>query len=132
MTGPEASSKRRYDMRDYTGKNFADRLQNSKKAKQLLLQKASEAPKHDDPAALEKAAARQTLDIAREAARAQRAAEKAAAAREKAEREAKEASEKAEHQQRMAQATAEQKAALSSEQKAARDARYAARKSRKK
>ena len=117
-------------MRDYKGTNLSDRLKNSKQAKQLLLQKASEAPKPDDPTLAAQRAAAQAKAMAREAERLQRIEAKAAAAREKAEQKAAAVAALAEEEKRLAQQTAEQQAAKAAEQKAARDARYAARKKR--
>ena len=95
---PKTSTNRWQDMRDYKGTNLSDRLKNSKQAKQLLLQKASEAPKPDDPTLAAQRAAAQAKAIAREAERLQRIEAKAAAAREKAEQKAAAAAKLAEQE----------------------------------
>lgn len=123
-------------MREFKDKSLAERLQTAAQAKQEQLRKLRAAlPRPDDPAVIERRAAQKALAEAREA----RIAAKALAERERAEREAAERTEQADRAAAAAREareiasrpivlTEEQKAA----QKAARDARYAARKSRKK
>lgn len=129
-------------MREFKGNTLDTRLQNAKAAKQALLEKAKQAPKIDDPAVVERRASQLAHAIKRKAERAEREAIKAATARERAEREASEASANRElaarlaaEQAELAERTAREDAArletLAAEQKAARDARYAARKQRK-
>jgi len=140
---------KRSTMRDFKGKNLTDRLQDANRARQALLQKAKEAPKPDDPAVVERRAALQAMAAARQAESQKRVEAKAAKARAKAELEAAELAAQAEviakaareAAERAAAEEAEKRAALDralkealaveAEKKAARDARYAARKARK-
>jgi hypothetical protein len=115
------------------GLTFADRLETAAKAKQALLEKARQKDPSNDP----EFAARQAARLREERETEKRNARLAEQAKVKAEREAEAARKAAE-----AQAEADRirsgkrpvsKPALSeSEQKALRDARYAARKARKK
>ena len=120
------------------GLTFADRLETAAKAKQALLEKARQKDPSNDPAFAARQAAR--VEVARlreERETEKRNARLAEQAKVKAEREAEAARKAAE-----AQAEADRirsgkrpvsKPALSeAEQKALRDARYAARKARKK
>ncbi len=92
--------------------NFGDRLKAAAKAKQALLEKARAKAPANDPKFAERQAARREVSIAREARVSERKAAKLAAKiREAAEQEAREI-------------------VLEAERKAARDARYAARKAR--
>lgn len=115
-------------MSSFKNPGFADRLGAAANAKKALLEKFREQPGADDPAVAERQAARQAAAIAREARAAERKAareaQKAAEIAEQAAREANEAREAAER--------AEREVALEAERKAARDARYAARKARSK
>jgi len=86
--------------------DFNERMSTAAKARQALLEKFRARPKPDDPAVVERQAARLATRLARDA----RAAERKAA------REAEQAA---------------REAALEAERKAARDARYAARKARR-
>ena len=100
--------------------DFNERLGTAAKARQALLEKFRARPKPDDPAAVERQAARLAVSHAREARKAERkAAREAEAARLQAET------------ARQAAEEAAREAALEAERKAARDARYAARKARK-
>ena len=67
-------------MRDFKGKSLTDRLQNSNKAKQALIQKMREAPKPDAPEVMAQRAAKAALLAANKVERERRHAEKAAAA----------------------------------------------------
>lgn len=116
---------------------FGDRLQAAAKAKQALLERAK--AKANDPALAEKRAAHAALAAEREKREAQRSAEKRAAEeRAAAERAAAEAARheaerlEAERRETEERAEADRLVALAAEQKAARDARYAARKARQK
>ena len=120
------------------GLTFADRLETAAKAKQALLEKARQKDPSNDPEFAARQAARIEAAKLREERETERRNAKAAEqAKVKAEREAEAARKAAE-----AEAEAERirsgkrpvsKPALSSEeQKALRDARYAARKARKK
>ncbi|MBA3517683.1 MAG: hypothetical protein H0T75_08600 [Rhizobiales bacterium] len=111
--------------------DFGDRKNAAANAKKALLEKFRAKPGPDDPAVQERQAQRQAVSEAREARAAERKAAKVAA--EAAEKSAREAAVKAEGE-RLAAEEAENEAEaarLKAEQKAARDARYAARKARK-
>lgn len=111
--------------------NFSDRLSTAAKARQAMLEKFRAQPKPDDPAVKERLAAQVATAQAREARVAERKAQK------EAERLAHEAEVKRLEAERIAaekearRVEGEQALALLAEQKAARDARYAARKARK-
>jgi hypothetical protein len=111
----------------HTRTNFDDRISAAAAAKQALLERFRAKPAAGDPEWLEQQAALKAVADAREARAAERkAAKDAEAARVAAELAARRAQEQA--------AAAEAKvraAALESERKAARDAKYAARKARK-
>ena len=110
-------------MTAYKDKDFGERLSAAAAARKATLERFRAKPGPDDPAVAERRAARQALVVAREARVAEReAARKAEAAREAA-REAEAARQAAEQTDR--------DAALEAERKAARDARYAARKARR-
>lgn len=118
-------------MSGYTNKNFSERLSTAAHAKKAMLDKFRARPAADDPAVVERRAARQAINDARQARIAEReAARLAQEACEAAERDARD---RAEHERRVREATeaAEREAALEAERKTARDARYAARKARK-
>ena len=118
--------------------SFADRLNVAAQARRKQLEKAKAAAPTNDPEFAKRQEARREAAAAREARAAERraakAAEKTRKAEEKAAREAERlAAEKAE-QERLESEEAEsiaQAAALAVDQKAARDARYAARKARR-
>lgn len=116
---------------------FADRLNAAAKAKQALLERARQ--KASDPALAERRAAHEAAAAEREARLAKRQAEKKAAAeRAAAERAIAEAAKReadrleAERLEAERMAEGDRLVALAAEQKAARDARYAARKARTK
>jgi hypothetical protein len=113
-------------MRDFSDKNFGDRLQTAAKAKQAMMQRAAK-PAADDPVVLQRKAERQALVAAREA----RIEEKARAEAERAAREAAELIELAAANKLAAREEADRQVAIQAEQKAIRDAKYAARKKRK-
>lgn len=113
-------------MRDFRDKNFGDRLRTAAQAKQAMLLKAAK-PSADDPAEIERRAARLAVATARE----ERIAAKARAAAELAEQKALELVEQAAREKREAREIADREVALAAEQKAIRDAKYAARKKRK-
>jgi hypothetical protein len=111
---------------------LSDRLGAAAAAKNAMLERFRS--KQADPAVLERQAALKAISDARDARQAERkaareaeaarlAAERAAAAAEQAAREAEE--------RRLANEAAGRTAALEAQQKAARDARYAARKARR-
>jgi hypothetical protein len=131
--------KRDSNMRRNVLPNLQDRQTASAEAKKALLEKFRASPGPDDPAVMQRRAAREAMLAERAARVAQREAAKraheaelaeqaarAAAAAEQAEREA------AELAARLAAEEAEREAALLAEQKAARDERYKARKLAKK
>ncbi|HEY0184908.1 MAG TPA: DUF6481 family protein [Rhodopila sp.] len=108
--------------------NFDDRLSAAAAAKQALLERFRSRPAVGDPAWIEQQAALKAISDAREARAAERKAAKEAEA-------ARAAAEQAERKKAEQAAAAEAKAralALEAERKAIRDARYAARKARKK
>ena len=118
----------------FKGNKFTDRQSASAEAKRSVLAKFQARPPADDPAVLARAAERQAIAEAREARMAERRREREIeAARREAERLAAEAAEaerrKAEEARLAEEARAE--ALLKLQQKAARDARYAARKARR-
>ena len=119
--------------------NLQERQNASAEAKKAMLEKFRASPGPDDPAVVERRAAREAMLAERTARAAQREAAKraheaelaeqtarAAALAEKAEREA------AEMAARAAAEQAEREAAALAEQKAARDERYKTRKAAKK
>jgi len=111
--------------------DFNERMSTAAKARQALLEKFRARPKPDDPAVVERQAARLATRLARDARAAER---KAAREAEAARLQAEAARQAAEEAARKAAAEAEQavrEAALEAERKAARDARYAARKARR-
>jgi hypothetical protein len=119
-------------------KDFSDRLSAAKNAKQAMTAKFLQRPGSDDPAVVEKRQAREAVSAARAVRTAERDAHAAAAAAEAAAQEerataqaAASAAEAAAQQEREAAENEANKAQLELEQKAARDARYAARKARK-
>jgi hypothetical protein len=119
-------------------KDFSDRLSAAKNARQAMTAKFLQRPGSDDPAVVERRQAREAVSAARAARMAEREAHAAAAAAEKAAQQerasaeaAAAAAEEAARQEREAAENEANKVRLEAEQKAARDARYAARKSRK-
>jgi hypothetical protein len=115
-------------MKAYKGDSVSERLARAAAAKQAALKQFQSRPSADDPAVLARAEARRELIKAREERAAQRRAEQLA-------REAEAAAAEAERLaalQREAEAEAERQRELELERKVARDARYAARKARKK
>ena len=115
-------------MRDFKDKSLTNRLQNSRLARQALIQKMREAPKPDDPEVMTRRAAKSALMAANRAKRERRHAEKDTAARLEIEREAAAEADKLAEAERQKREEAEKIVVLLAEQKAARDARYAARK----
>jgi Family of unknown function (DUF6481) len=117
-------------MKGYKEKSFTDRLNSAAKARDESLRFYRAQPGADDPGVIARKAARQALETARNARIAERNAAKLAAqalvaaeaARLKTEREAQAVVDAVQR--------AERDAALAVAQKAARDARYAARKAR--
>jgi hypothetical protein len=111
----------------HTRTNFDDRIGAAAAAKKALLERFLAKPKADDPAMLEQQAALKAIADARDVRNAERkAAKEAEAARIAAEQAARVTAE-----QEAAAAAKAAALALELERKAARDARYAARKARK-
>jgi hypothetical protein len=117
--------------------DFNERLSTAAKAKQATLEKFRARARADDPAVLERQAARLATSQARDARKAARVAEitrsEEEAIRHAAEEAARKATVAAEEAARKAAAEAEKAAlevTLEAERKTARDARYAARKAR--
>jgi uncharacterized protein DUF6481 len=103
--------------------SFSDRLNAAAAAKKAALERFHARPGPDDPAVREQQAARKAISEAREVRMAERkAAREAETARQAAEQAARETEE---------QRLAAEAVALEAERKAARDARYAARKARR-
>ncbi len=112
-------------------KGFGDRLSAARDAKQAMAAKFRQRSGLDDPAVAERRAARAAVSAARDARIVDREAQRVAeSARLAAERETL-AAEQAEQEKRAAIEKIENEARLEAERKAARDARYAARKARK-
>lgn len=111
--------------------DFAERRDAAAAAKKLLIQKMQQAPKHDDPAQVEKRAAKAELKEANALQRSERNRLKLEAdAKKQAEDEALAAA-AAEAEKAQLAAAAERAAEQKEREKAKRDRRYAARKSRK-
>ena len=114
--------------------NYQDRQTASAKAKSALLERFRARPAPDSPEVLEQQAARAAIAAARNARIAERqAAREAAAVRLAAEQAALAAAEKIRAAEQVAQDAAHSERALelAAQQKAARDARYAARNARR-
>jgi hypothetical protein len=107
--------------------NFDDRIGAAAAAKKAVLERFLARPKADDPAVLEQQAALKAVADARDARNAERKALKEA----EAARVAAELAAQRTEQQRLAEEAKARAVALELERKAARDARYAARKARK-
>jgi hypothetical protein len=107
--------------------NFDDRISAAAAAKQALLERFRARPRPDDPAEIERQAGLKAIADARDARVAERKAAKEAEAARLA---AEEAARRAAEQEAAKQAKAQERA-LEAQRKAARDARYAARKARK-
>jgi hypothetical protein len=116
-------------------KPFSDRLSAAAAAKKAMLERFKARPAMDDPEVVARREAQAALSAERETRLAERkAAREAAEARELAERierETRDREEKAIREQREAVERFQQAEALAAQQKAARDARYAARKAKK-
>ncbi|WP_240476702.1 DUF6481 family protein [Geminicoccus roseus] len=114
--------------------NFSDRANSSAEAKKALLERFRAKATANDPAAAERQAERVAIARAREARKAERdAAKRELQAQQEAEKARREAEIEAEKAAAAAEAELEAQRAveLAAAQKAARDARYAARKARK-
>ena len=126
-------------MRGFKEKSFNDRLQEQAKAKAALLERARSKAPQNDPEFEKRQAERLRIAQERETRVAARAAEKVEQLRLEAERKASEETAKleavkleAEAHERAKREESDKLVRLLEEQKAARDARYAARKTRQK
>lgn len=108
--------------------SFADRQKAAQEARKSILNKFRAAPGPDDPAVLQRRAEREAQAAERAKAKLVRDAAKA----EQQAREAEAAAEAAAQLAREKEEAIAREAALEAERKAARDARYAARKKKKK
>jgi len=115
-------------MKAYKEKNLTERMQTSAQAKQALLEKFKARPGPDDPAVKARQAERQAISAAREKRAREREAQRLRDEQELAARKEREEAEKAAAKERELQEFIE----LEAQQKALRDAKYAARKKRKK
>ncbi|MFT7574957.1 MAG: hypothetical protein ACI9XZ_001328 [Alphaproteobacteria bacterium] len=118
-------------MRNLKGNSLNDRLENKNLAKQALLERLKKMPKPDDPEVIARKAERAAAAERRRVAKVEREAAKVQEERERLEREAEERRAQAELEARQVREEADRQVELLAEQKAARDARYAARKKRK-
>ena len=120
-------------MSGFKEKSFSERLGAAAAARKAQLEKFRAKPGPDDPATVERQAARRAATIARDARAAERKTAKAQVAAKEAERHAAEQAERAMREADALRVAADQAArdvTMLAEQKAARDARYAARKAR--
>jgi hypothetical protein len=124
---PNEESDKASFMSGFKEPSFADRQKAAIDAKKNILAKFKAQPGPDDPAVKARAAEREAAASARAEAKAVREVEKA----EQKAREAEEAAAAALQLAREEEEATLAKAALEAQQKAARDARYAARKKRK-
>jgi hypothetical protein len=108
--------------------NFADRQKAAQEARQNILNKFRAKPGPDDPAVMKRQAEREALAAERANARLARETAKA----EQKAREAEAAAQAAAQFAREKEEAAARELALEAERKAARDARYAARKKKRK
>jgi hypothetical protein len=110
----------------FKGSKYEDRRDAAAEAKKALIERFKARPPADDPAVLARAAERKAIQEAREI----RAAERARLKAEDDARRALEAAAAEEAEKRAAELAARDEA-IRAERKAARDAKYAARKARK-
>ena len=114
-------------MARFNDDDFAQRRDAADKAKKAMLERFRAKPGENDPATIEKKAARVAVSDAREARKQLR--EEAAKKRE--EEAAQQARDQVEQDAAASRAEADRKVTLLASQKTARDARYAARKARR-
>jgi Family of unknown function (DUF6481) len=114
----------------YRDKGFSERLNTAADARRATLERFRAKPGPDDPAVIERRAARQAISAAREARVAARQAALEAEAARQAAREV-EAAREAEAARQAAEQADHDGALEAADRKAARDARYAARKARR-
>lgn len=118
-------------MKGFKDQSFAERRKAAAVAKQSTLDRFRARPGIDDPAVVARRADRQAIAAAREARAKEREAARIVEAAEEAARARDEEENRKKREEQEATEQRERQAALESEQKAARDARYAARKARK-
>ena len=128
--GPHGGGDRRTGMKGFKEKTFADRLQEAAEARKTALERFKSRPAADDPEVIRRREERLRIAKAREEREAVRKAQKEAEAAARAEREAAERVEREARERREAIEKVIRDAAAAAERKAARDARYAARKAR--
>ena len=119
-------------MKGFKEKSFSERRSMAASAKKAAAQKYIEQTSPDNPELRQRLEERKKIAEAREARRAAKIAEQERIAAEEAARKAAEEAERRAREEREAAEHAELEAMLEAERKAARDARYAARKARKK
>jgi len=126
-------------MRGFKEKGFNDRLADQQKARQALLERAKKADPRNDPDFAKRQEERKRLADERDAREAAKAEARAAAVRAEQERKIAEEAARieaeriaAEEAEKAKRAEADKLVQLLADQKAARDARYAARKERTK
>ena len=119
-------------MKGFKEKTFADRLQEAASARKAALERFKARPALDDPEVVKRKEERMAVAAAREAREAVRKAAKEAEATVRAEQEAVERAEREARERREAIEKLIRDSADATERKAARDARYAARKARQK
>jgi hypothetical protein len=112
-------------------KDFGERLQDSQSARQSMMAKFRQRPGLDDPAVSERRLARAAVSAAREGRLAERETKRLAEEAELATVREAHAADQAAQERRAAVEKEANDAKLETERKAARDARYAARKARK-
>jgi len=118
----------------FKGDNFKDRATTAAEARKKLAERFKAMPKPDDPRMLELAAERKAIAEAREIRQAERARAKAEEDARRAEEDKLRAIEEARAADEARRRAIEERAKqlqVAAEQKAARDARYAARKAKK-
>jgi hypothetical protein len=120
----------RAGMKGFKEKTFADRLQEAANARKAALERFRARPAPDDPEVIKRREERMRIAQAREEREAARRTQKEAEAAVRAEREAAERVEREARERREAIEKLIRDAADATERKAARDARYAARKAR--
>ena len=127
MVSPNNESDMARSMSGFKEPSFADRQKAAQEARQNILNKFRAKPGLDDPAVRQRQAEREAQAAERAKARLAREAAKA----EKIAREAEAAAQAAAQLEREKEEAVAREVALEAERKAARDARYAARKKRK-
>ena len=116
---------------DMKQKDFGERLQASQSARQAMMAKFRQRPGPDDPAVSERRLARAAVSAAREGRLADRETKRLAEEAELATVREAQAADQVAQERRAAVEKEANDARLETERKAARDARYAARKARK-